>query len=229
MVGRHQRKSTAASGFSSVTQLVKSFSAQVLRIWRLQKASLTSPCSQPPGDSEKGKPAGPAALLSEAHKQGRTASSEVLALQALLPFSRKTKVTGRAEAGVSSWEHSGHRGWDYSHVLHHDVLVRHQPVDPVVPAFPPVLGRSVIQQQGGSLLEGQLSGRPPNVVKLGYGFYWLTFYREHTRKRWGTGLSWRHNTLSERSRLGLRNKEGRFHIQTEQGNKQIIKKEKRRC
>lgn len=29
MVGRHQRKSTAASGFSSVTPLIKSFSAQV--------------------------------------------------------------------------------------------------------------------------------------------------------------------------------------------------------
>lgn len=183
MVGRHQRKSTAVSGCSSVTQLAKSFPAQVLRNWRLQEASLTSPCSQPPVDSEKRKPAGPAVLLSEATSRGRTASSEVLALQALLLFSPKTKITGRAEAAVSSWKHPGHRGRDYSHVLHHDVLVRHQPVDPVVPAFPPVLGRSVIQQQGGSLLEGQLSGRPPDVVKLGYGFYRLTFYREHTGKR----------------------------------------------
>lgn len=229
MVGRHQRKSTAASGFSSVTPLIKSFSAQVWRIWRLQKVSLTSPCSQPLADSEKWKPAGPAVLLSEAHERGKNGqlrSASWASPPALFP---QDQGHWKGRSWSLPWEHSGHRGWDHSHVLHHDVLVRHQPVDPVVPAFPPVLGRSVIQQQGGPLLEGQFSGRPPRVVKLGDGFYWLTFYREHTRKRWGTGLLGRHNALSERSRLGLRNKEGCFNIQAEQGNKQIIEKAKRRC
>lgn len=85
-------------------------------------------------------------------------------------------------AGAFSWEHSGGRRRDYSHILHHYVLVGHKPVDPVVPAFPPVLGCAVIQQQGGALLEGQFSGRPANIVKLGYCFYGLTFYKEHIRK-----------------------------------------------
>lgn len=121
------------------------------------------------------------------------------------------------------WEHPGDWRWDYSHILHHYVLVGHKPVNPIVSPFPPVLGCAVIKQQGGSLLEGQFSGRSPDIVKFGYGFYWLTFYKEHMRKRWETGLLGRHNTLSERSRWGLRNKRGHFNIQTEQGNKQIIK------
>ena len=78
---------------------------------------------------------------------------------------------------------SGDGSWDYLHILHHYVLVGHKPIDPVVSSFPPVLGCAVIQQQGSTLLEGQFSGRPPNIVKLGYCFYWLTFYKEHTR-RW---------------------------------------------
>lgn len=81
----------------------------------------------------------------------------------------------------------------------------------------------MVQQQGGSLPEGQLSGGSPSIVKLGYGFYWLTLYREHTRKQGGTGLLGRHEIYSERSRGGLNDKQGHFTIQTEQGNKQIIK------
>lgn len=54
--------------------------------------------------------------------------------------------------------------------MDHDVLVWHQAVDAVVPSLPPVLGRPLIQQQGGSLLEGQLSGGAPDVVELGDGF-----------------------------------------------------------
>lgn len=85
--------------------------------------------------------------------------------------------------GVLPREHPGDGSWDYSHILHHDVLVGHEPVDAVVPSLPPVLGRAVIEQQRGALLEGQLSGRSPHVVELGDGFYWLTFYKERTRKQ----------------------------------------------
>lgn len=58
----------------------------------------------------------------------------------------------------------------HSHVLDYNVLVRHQAVDAIVPSLPPVVGRSLIQQQGGALLERQLSGRAPDVVELGNGF-----------------------------------------------------------
>lgn len=58
----------------------------------------------------------------------------------------------------------------YSQVLYHYVLMGDETVHAVVPSLPPVLGGSVVQQEGGSLLEGQLSGSPSHVVKLGDGF-----------------------------------------------------------
>jgi len=56
------------------------------------------------------------------------------------------------------------------HVLHHDVLVRHQSVHAVVPALPPVVGGPLVQQEGGALLEGELPIGPPGVVEASHGF-----------------------------------------------------------
>lgn len=56
-----------------------------------------------------------------------------------------------------------------SHVLHHNVLMWNQTVHPVVPTLPPVFRGPQVQQQGGSLLERQLSGAAAHVVKFGYG------------------------------------------------------------
>lgn len=88
--------------------------------------------------------------------------------------------------GVPCCEHLGRWIWDDSHILHHYILVRHKPVDPVVSAFPPVLRGAVIQQQGGALLEGEFPGRSSNVVKLGYRLYRLTFCKEHQREAQGS-------------------------------------------
>lgn len=54
-------------------------------------------------------------------------------------------------------------------VLHYDVLMRDEAVHAVVPTLPPVFGRSVVEQQRGSLLEGQLPGSASAVIKLGDG------------------------------------------------------------
>lgn len=54
-------------------------------------------------------------------------------------------------------------------VLHHDVLMRDQAIDAVVPPLPPVLRRSVIEKQRGSFLEGQLPGSASSVIKLSDG------------------------------------------------------------
>lgn len=71
----------------------------------------------------------------------------------------------------------------HSHVLNHNILVWHQAVDAVVPSLPPVLRRPLVQQQGGALLEGQLPGRTPDVVKLGDGFNRLTLcHRKRIRQ-----------------------------------------------
>lgn len=61
-------------------------------------------------------------------------------------------------------------------VLHHDVLVRDEAVDAVVPPLPPVVGGALVEQQRGPLLEGQLPGRPAHVVKPGYGLDGLAFW-----------------------------------------------------
>lgn len=47
-------------------------------------------------------------------------------------------------------------------------------VDAVVPALPPVVRGPLVKQQGRPLLEGQLSGGPAHVVKLGNGLDGLT-------------------------------------------------------
>ena len=162
-------------------QLLKLASAQgiFLRTWKLQKAPLTSPCSRPAGRAwvlanSTSRPTGFHFPSARWRTEPRSES-----FRSVIPslFSQdQGKNNVRTTAGVFSWEHSGDGSWHYSHILHHDVLVGHKPVNPVVPSFPPVL-----------LLEGQFSGRPPNVVKLGYRFYWLTFYKEHTRKQCGQG------------------------------------------
>lgn len=55
----------------------------------------------------------------------------------------------------------------YSHVLHYNVLMWDQTVHTVMAALPPVLRGSVIQKKRSPLLEGQLPGTTPYVVKLG--------------------------------------------------------------
>ena len=77
-------------------------------------------------------------------------------------------------------------GWQHSHVLHHDVLVRHQAVDAVVSPLPPVLRGPLVQQQRRPLLEGELAGWAPHVVELGDGFDGLTLCR---REAWVRGSS----------------------------------------
>lgn len=67
--------------------------------------------------------------------------------------------------------------------MDHDVLVRHQAIDAVVPSLPPVLRRPLVQQQRGALLEGQLPGRSAHVVKLGDGFDGLPLCPERGRNR----------------------------------------------
>lgn len=59
-------------------------------------------------------------------------------------------------------------------VLNHDVLMGDESVDAIVPAFPPVVRSPLVKQQGCPLLEGQLSGCPAHVVKLGNGLNGLT-------------------------------------------------------
>lgn len=59
-------------------------------------------------------------------------------------------------------------------VLNHDVLMGDESVDAIVPAFPPVVRSPLVKQQGCPLLEGQLSGCPAHVVKLGNGLDGLT-------------------------------------------------------
>lgn len=68
------------------------------------------------------------------------------------------------------------------HVLHHDVLVRHQAVDAVVAPLPPVFGSPLVEQQRGALLEGQLAGRATHVVELGDGFNGLALCRDTPRE-----------------------------------------------
>lgn len=60
-------------------------------------------------------------------------------------------------------------------VLDYDVLMGDESIYTVVPALPPVIRSSLVEQQGCSLLERQFSGCPAYVVKLGNGFYGLTF------------------------------------------------------
>lgn len=75
----------------------------------------------------------------------------------------------------------------HSHVLHHNVTVWNQPVHPVMSALPPVLRGSQVEQQRGSLLEGQLSRSAANVVKLCDGLdllqLWNTKTQESTTQR----------------------------------------------
>lgn len=63
----------------------------------------------------------------------------------------------------------------YSQVLHHDVLVRDEAVHAVVTPLPPVLRGPQVQQERGSLLEGQLPRTPAHVVELGDGLNLLHF------------------------------------------------------
>lgn len=65
----------------------------------------------------------------------------------------------------------------HSQVLDHDVLMRDQAVHAVVASLPPVLGRAVIQQQRGSLLERQLSGSATHVVEFGDGLDLLNLWK----------------------------------------------------
>lgn len=75
-------------------------------------------------------------------------------------------------------------------VLNHDVLMGDEPVDAIVPAFPPVVGSPLVQQQGCPLLEGQLPGCPAHVVKLGNGLNGLTLCEEgEGRKHMLLGLT----------------------------------------
>lgn len=62
------------------------------------------------------------------------------------------------------------------HILHHYVLVRNKAINSIVPSFPPVLRRSVIEQKGSSFLERELSCRSSNIVKLGNSFYGLALW-----------------------------------------------------
>lgn len=62
------------------------------------------------------------------------------------------------------------------HILHHYVLVRDKAINSIVPSFPPVLRRSVIEQKGSSFLEREFSCRSSNIVKLGNSFYGLTLW-----------------------------------------------------
>lgn len=78
----------------------------------------------------------------------------------------------------------------YLHILNYDVLVRHQAINSIVPSLPPVVGGTLVQQQGGTLLEGQLAGGAAHVVKLGDGFNGLTV--------WG----WRGKTIPSHFQYG---------------------------
>lgn len=55
-------------------------------------------------------------------------------------------------------------------VLDHNVLVGHQSVHSVMPPLPPVIRRSLVEEQRSSLLEGQLAAGPAAVVEAGHGF-----------------------------------------------------------
>lgn len=78
----------------------------------------------------------------------------------------------------------------HSHVLDYNVLVWHQAINPIVPPLPPVFRCPLIQQQGGALLERQLSRRAPDVVKLGNGFNRLTLCQEKGLVRLSTCQIW---------------------------------------
>jgi len=71
----------------------------------------------------------------------------------------------------------------YSHVLHHNVLVGYEAIHTVVSPFPPVFWCPMVQEERGPFLEGELSWRPSNVVKLRYGFDLLHFCEERSTDR----------------------------------------------
>lgn len=55
--------------------------------------------------------------------------------------------------------------------------MRDQAVHAVVASLPPVLGRTVIQEQRGSLLEGELPGSAAHVVEFGDGLDLLNLWK----------------------------------------------------
>ena len=87
----------------------------------------------------------------------------------------------------------------HSHVLYNYVLMWDEPIHAVVATLPPVLGGSVIQQQWGSLLEGQLPRGPPHVVKLGDGLDLLHFWKESKGKRIHENSRRQPRSLSQRA------------------------------
>lgn len=68
-------------------------------------------------------------------------------------------------------------------VLDDDVLMGDESVYAIVPAFPPIVRSSLVEQQGCSLLERQLPGCPAYVVKLGDGLNGLTFWERQRRTK----------------------------------------------
>lgn len=69
------------------------------------------------------------------------------------------------------------------HILHHDVLVRDESINAVVPSFPPVFRGSMVQEKGSSFFERELSCRSSDVVKLGYSFYGLALWVGREKER----------------------------------------------
>lgn len=78
----------------------------------------------------------------------------------------------------------------YSQVLYYDVLMRDETVHTVMSAFPPVLWRSVVEQQWCALLKGELSRCPSYVVEFSDCFYLLYLWK---------GGYYNTHTISERS------------------------------
>lgn len=94
----------------------------------------------------------------------------------------------RAPLGISlpptvQQERPPSKGASDLRVLDYDVLVGDESIYTIVPAFPPVIRSSLVKQQGCSLLERQFSGCPAYVVKLGNGFYGLTFWEGWERMK----------------------------------------------
>lgn len=93
---------------------------------------------------------------------------------------------------IKPHSHSGARGprrcrGPNVRVLDHDVLMGDESVDAIVPAFPPVVGSPLVKQQGCPLLEGQLSGCPAHVVKLGNGLDLFHFWKESKKTEYPYG------------------------------------------